>query len=349
MKQIRFIIGLALLTLGLASCEQEESNGMSIPETKATGPNYHVLYTDYQLKNWNETGSPYLENELDNSSSTFIDPAIPSQEGVFKPYTAQTKAFGVNPQQNRFWTMIRLKLAFTDYNLKGLVVEAISRIQSETNIRFYNAINDPDIDPTYGFKLPNVYIRKALVNGQTGSSNIGRLGEEQFISVPGNYADWGEEKAVGFIMRALCNVAGMYNEQQRNDRDSYVIVNTANVPSADRYHFNKITSNFYSIGYFDDKSITLAGTNEFGANSIKLKNGATIEPNFNLSTLDRRFLNYFYLPYVGRTDVYRELDTVVFDGNNRQLTESERLDLQAYLNNGNPYPPTGGHIEIVPW
>lgn len=54
------------------------------------------------------------------------------------------------------------------------------------------------------------------------------------------------------------------------------------------------------------------------------------------------FINYFYLPYKARTDVYRELDDVVFDGNNRQLTPSEIQELERYLNNGAYKPSTGG-------
>ncbi len=349
MKQIGFICSLALLTVTLFSCEQEESLNVQTSETESKGLPYQTAYTEYQLKNWTETGSPYLENELDNAAATLKAPYLRSQDGLFKLPDAQTRAFGVNPQQNRFWTMIRLKIAVTGY-IKDAVVEAISRIEENTNIRFYNAINDPETDPVYGIKLPNVYIRMALTNGQTGSSYVGRLGDEQYISIPKEAESWeNEEELVAFVMRALCNVAGMYNEQQRNDRDNFVIIDTKNVPSYNRYHFTKITNNFYSRGAFDSNSITLAGTNEFGLNSIKLKDGTMILKNLELSNLDKAFLNYFYLPFVARKDTYSELAPVVYDGNNRKLSESERLELQAYLNNGNPTPPTGGYADIVPW
>lgn len=349
MKRISFISSLALLMLAFSSCEQEENLNTSVPETKTLS--YQVSYTDYQLENWAKTGSPYLENELDNAATTSIASNLRSQDGLFKLPEPQTRAFGVNPQQNRFWSMIRLKIGkdVTGY-LKDCVVEAITRVSESTNIRFYNAINDSDIDPVYHIKLPHVYIMKAANNGQTGSSYVGLLGDEQYIYIPKEAESWdNEEEIVAFVMRALCNVAGMYNEQQRNDRDNYVIVDLKNVPSYNRYHFNKITTNFYSRGTFDDKSITLASTNEFGTNSIKMKSGASIPKNLELSTLDKAFLNYFYLPFMARTDTYRELDKVVYDGNNRKLSESERLQLQAYLNNGNPTPPAGGYAIIVPW
>lgn len=64
-----------------------------------------------------------------------------------------------------------------------------------------------------------------------------------------------------------------------------------------------------------------------------------------VSDQDRMWINYLYLPYVARSDTYRELDKVVYDGNNKRLTEQERLQLQAQLNNGNPNPPANGRIE----
>lgn len=58
-----------------------------------------------------------------------------------------------------------------------------------------------------------------------------------------------------------------------------------------------------------------------------------------------RFPNYFYLPYIARSDTYSELDTIMYDGNNVRLTQAQILDIQAQLNNGNPNPPANGRIE----
>ena len=41
------------------------------------------------------------------------------------------------------------------------------------------------------------------------------------------------------------------------------------------------------------------------------KDGSTISQGSKLSDLDRAWVNYFYLPYVARSDTYYELDTVV--------------------------------------
>lgn len=310
---------------------------------------YELKYADQQLKNWKETGSPFLETELINASNTRIEEHIPSQGGVFIPIPIKTKAYGPHPYQNRYWSMVRLKLGIpitspSNSLLKSKIVQAINEIQANTNVRFYNSINDQAVDPTWGFTYPNVHIHVSS-SEQKGSSFVGLQGAEQFVYLP---VDAPKE----FIIKALINAAGMYNEQQRNDRDNYVNINTANIDAVNRYQFEKITSNFYSMGSFDFNSITLAGSQEFsfnGLNSITKKDNSIIVSNSVLSNLDRAFLNYFYLPYIARTDVYRELAATVYDGNNNILTSEQRLELQAYLNNGNPNPPSTGRITPVPW
>lgn len=341
---------LALMTMALLalSCQKNELSDPQVTEQEEKAE-YSIVYTEQQLKNWKETGNPFLESQHKNSKNTLIDETIPSHAGVFDPIPIGTKAFGRSPYENRFWTMIRVKISIAientaDYELKDRVTTAISEIEAETNIRFYNAILDPDTDPVWGFKYPNVFIQKAT-GSQKGSSFVGLHGEEQYIYLP-------LTAQVPFIKRALMNAAGMYNEQQRNDRDTYVNVYTANVDPVNRYHFDKITTNYYSIGAFDFNSITLASSMEFSNNgvaSIKKNDGSTINPNTTLSSLDRGFINYFYLPYIARTDTYRELDDVVYDGNNVQLTPTERQQLQDYINNYAPYPGTGNRIIQLPW
>lgn len=350
MKKISIISITAISLILLAtSCSNDDFNSVE-PKSKAdnTEAQYIVQYTGQQLENWKNTGSPFLDEELENSSNTLIDPTLPSQGGVFTPIkNVQTKAWGVNPQQNRFWTMIRLKLGInnTDWELKNVVIEAISTIERDTNVRFYNAINDPEKDPTWGFKYPNVHIHVSK-DKKMGSSYIGRKGDEQYIYLPQN-------ATVAFVVRALCNVAGMYNEQQRDDRDKYVTVTTSNIAPENRYHFDKITKNYYGIGGFDMESITLAGTYQYSTSStlksIVKKNNAIIVEADELSSQDKRFLNYFYLPCKARSDVYRELDKHVYKSDNTLMTESERLQLQARLNNGNPNPPSNGRLTPVDW
>jgi|WetSurMetagenome_2_1015567.scaffolds.fasta_scaffold03854_6 hypothetical protein len=356
-KKNQLLVSLTILLLAFTSCDTNDVSKVSSSSTKETKiSQYVVKYTNQQMVNWSNTGSPYLDNEEENSSNTSIDPYLLSQAGVFKPISnSTTRAFGVNPNENRFWSMIRLKIGSIQEPIRSYVIGAIHDIESETNIRFYNAIEDPDVDPVYGFKYPNVHI-SISPNGMDGSSDVGRIGGEQYIYIPKDIADnpdnYSADEITGFVERALCNVAGMYNEQQRNNRDDYVNIYTNNIDTQNLYHFDKITKNYFSRGDFDWSSITLASSYDFsknGGKTITTKSGDTMPKNNILSDLDKMFLNYFYLPYKPRTDTYRELDNVVYDGNNKQLTESQRLQLQADLNNGNSTPPSGGELTPPAW
>lgn len=364
MKKVMQAMGSMMLLVSLlAACSQEEVVNVAAEEQKAAvntfeSVPYVTSYTQEQLDNWKKTGSPFLETQLDNSSDTQIDGRLRSQDGLFKFPELASRSFGVNPQMNRFWSMIRLVIGNTiDNATKQYVVKAINDIQDSTNVRFYNAIGSDRYDPDYGFILPIVTIKTVDEGEQAGSSYIGNLGEEQFICIPKSMTEnitmsQQQTELVAFIKHALCNVAGMYNEQQRFDRDEHVTIYTANIEPANRYHFDKITQNYYARGGFDPNSITLADSYAFSANgkmTITDKSGLRLPFNLYLSNQDKMFLNYFYLPYKAREDTYRELDDVVYDGNNRKLSEPERLQLQAYLNNGNPNPPVGGEAEIEPW
>lgn len=362
MKTIKFCLQAIVLIGMVTSCSDDTYTTISEQKSIGNEPKaiYETAYTQQQLANWEKTGSPYLENELDNSSNTLIDPTLASTAGVFKPLLpeSQTRAFGVNPEQNRFWSMIRLIIGnVEDYDeapLRSCVIKAISEIEKHTNIRFYNAIDDPVTDPNYGFVYPNVRIQMAPL-GQFGSSYVGRIGGEQYINIPwdmkNNFSKYNTKGVVGFIMHALCNAAGMYNEQQRYDRDTFINIYYNNIQSANKFHFDKITQNYFARGSFDWNSITLASSYDFsvnGAMTISDKSNNELPINTELSNLDRMFLNYFYLPYKARTDAYRELDDVVYDGNNRELTPSEIQELERYLNNG-AYKPSTGEMIQKPW
>lgn len=67
-------------------------------------------------------------------------------------------------------------------------------------------------------------------------------------------------------MHAFCNAAGMFNEQQRKDRDDYVVVNLNNVKDNCKSAFAKITQNYTMQGAFDMSSITLAASKDYSKN-----------------------------------------------------------------------------------
>ena len=136
-------------------------------------------------------------------------------------------------------------------------------------------------------------------------------------------------------MHAFCNAAGMFNEQQRKDRDQYVDIHWENIKEGCNFYFDRETDNYTMLGYFDYNSITLASSKAYsknGNNTITKKGGGSIAKKLTLSLYDISFLNDHYLPLIARSDLYIELDKVVYLSDGRKLTEAERIDLQAYLN-----------------
>lgn len=203
-----------------------------------------------------------------------------------------------------------------------------------------NATNEPTVDPTYGFAYPYVN----FCDGSANQSYVGRIDGRQDLTLIQNGC------SVGTVIHEIGHAIGLLHEQCRFDRDDYITVNTSNIQSSHQSNFTKRTSNYYCIGSFDFNSIMLYSSyTGFEVNtsipSMTKKDGSTFVGQRNgLSSLDRRFPNSMYVPYIARSDVYRELATTVYKPDNTIMTAAERLQLQAELNDGNPNPPANGRI-----
>lgn len=314
----------------------ELKSGFTITKIDGVYSMGDILLSEEQVNLLDETGGIYPAPA----------PAVPGDSIMVSPvagtkvvYPANTKrAVGRHPNENVFWSMVRYVI---DPSLtaseKNLLRSAIQHIESRTNVRFYNATGQPTMDPTYGFAYPYVNVQNNAESAFVSNSYVGRIGGRQNLNI-------GSACGVGVVVHELCHACAMYHEHCRYDRDNYITVNTNNIEDKALSDVRKITSNYYIRGAFDFNSIMIYGSYTFSKNgqpTMLKKDGSTFYQNDVLSDLDRAWLNYFYLPYIARSDVYRELDAVVYDGNNNILTEAQRIELQAALNNGNPTPPLG--------
>ena len=78
--------------------------------------------------------------------------------------------------------MLRVKFLKLPGKIKDGAILAIAKMEEQTNVRFYNSIEDPEYYEPYHIKLPNIAVR--MNSGREGSGNYGLVGGEQYINVP---------------------------------------------------------------------------------------------------------------------------------------------------------------------
>ncbi|MCL1666543.1 M12 family metallopeptidase [Elizabethkingia ursingii] len=250
---------------------------------------------------------------------------------------------GASPAKT--WAMVRYVYApDLSPDRKQIIREAIAHWEANTNVRFYNATGQPTKHPQFGFDYP--YIE--FVNGTANNSYVGLIGGRQIVNLAAS-------QAVRPAIHEIGHAIGFFHEQSEPNRDDYMNINFSNIKPEAKNNFDKISSNYFQIGSVDFNSIMMYGSNirdtemVYNVNipTMTRKDGTTWEPAQTLSSIDKMWANRFYLPYIARSDVYRELADVVYTPDNKIMSQEERLALQAQLNNGNPNPPAGGRIPNI--
>lgn len=316
--------------------------------------------TPDQEKNLSDSGKIFLESQQHDAVSSIISKEIPAGWGFFNlPKVSNTRAVGVNGgNYGQYWSMIRIKTGTLDDLVRDGLNAAVEEIEEKTNVRFYNSQNDPEYYEPYHIKLPNVFVRNASNNDTDGSGSFGLISGEQYINVPMSLKNQPDSVIKRFFIHALCNAAGMFNEQMRKDRDDFITINWDNIKENCKSLFDKQSKNYTMNGAFDFYSITLASSYSFSKypsdkskKTLTRKGGASIALQYHLSPLDIYFLNLHYLPFIARTDNYLELDSRVYY-NGKLLTDNERKELQKRLNAQRGLagePPIEKRIERQPW
>ncbi|MCF0065314.1 M12 family metallopeptidase [Dyadobacter chenwenxiniae] len=143
---------------------------------------------------------------------------------------------------------------------QSAVLEAISQVEAFTPLRFVLRKPTPDLPglPV----LRQSYVTFKLSRGY--SSSIGRIGGEQFITIP-----TGATK--GGILHEIGHTVGLLHEHTRPDRDAYIKVNLNNVADAAKPNLAIVaeeSDEHVKHGKFDFKSIMMMDSYAYSKNKL---------------------------------------------------------------------------------
>jgi len=346
-----FFISILFLFVSCESMVEKENAALVVPKVNSPelitlesgavvekrGDEYvwggDMVLSPRQFELLNKTGDIFDETSAKFGATASIHQRF---EGI---PDIQTRATGIYPYSYNMWYFVPFIYGSNlSYFQRYSIRDALINIESMTNVRFYNLTGVSITNPSYDYIE---FVKNDTVN----NSYVGRKGGKQLINLT-EYAD------VSVVMHEIGHAIGMLHEFQRIDRDSYVTIHSSNIKPEKEHNFKKRTTDYYIIGSYDFYSIM--SYNSYTTNTSFVYNVTlpmytkinldTIYQGTTYSNLDREWVNTFYYPFIARSDTYNELASTVYKADNTIMTSSERLTLQASLNNGNSTPPANKHV-----
>ena len=142
--------------------------------------------------------------------------------------------------------LTNLNTAITQFNSTFSIIKFVARTTQTDYVNFYFDPND---------------------NSAQGEATIGRAGGEQPVRGAGGSFN---PCTVGTILHEMGHAVGLWHEQSRPDRDTYISVNYANVVKGSFYNYDQIYDDAQQTTLFDYASIM-----EYPAFSFS-RNGAPV-------------------------------------------------------------------------
>lgn len=174
------------------------------------------------------------------------------------------------------------------------IQSAIDYINSSTNVCMVRRTTEAD------------YLEYVYVAGVCGASHIGKQGGRQTVDIGDQCGD-----TRGSTVHETMHAMGFYHEQSRDDRDTYVTINFANIISPHEHNFVKYNQSWYhwiwpegqNVGAYDYGSIMHYGATAFGKATstggrmttiVPKKSGVTIGQRSAMSARDISSINTLY-------------------------------------------------------
>jgi hypothetical protein len=151
----------------------------------------------------------------------------------------------------------------TSYRWPGGVVPYVLPSNFPTPSRVTNAIAHIEAN-TDGVDFVVRTTQSNYIQFQTStgcSSNVGRVGGRQYVNLASGCS-------TGNTIHELLHALGMFHEHTRCDRDTYVIINTANITSGYGGNFTKQCTNASDYSSYAEGSIMHYGALAFSSNGL---------------------------------------------------------------------------------
>ncbi len=197
------------------------------------------------------------------------------EDGIREAITSTSTLF-----KSGYWANGEIPFAFTsDFPNPERVYAAIQHVEQMTSIRFIPRTTQRD------------FVTFRPKPGGACYANIGRIGGQQFI-------DLGEGCLKGQVIHEIGHVLGLWHEQGRADRDSYVTVHFENVIPEFKSAFDQNLSQTNDWGAYDYYSIMHYppyGFSKNGHPTLTRKNGSIdIGQRASLSSQDIAAIETLY-------------------------------------------------------
>ena len=155
----------------------------------------------------------------------------------------------------------------------------ISHLMSSTNICMVARTTETD------------YIEYIYEADKCGYSAIGKQGGKQVVAIGDQCIN-----TKGSVVHETMHALGFYHEQSRDDRDSFVTVNFANIQSPHEHNFEKYNQSWYhwlfpeaqNVGAYDYGSIMHYGADAFGKPDGSGGRKITITPKKSAAVIGQR-------------------------------------------------------------